>query len=381
MTDRLPTSFSMALQLGDHVVAGEIINRRPYSTHGWLALRGDESPIIFQLTGNCSADLLGKHLRFQVPDDRPPPNNATPLDISQVARQQVGPTGEITIREVRTDSANPRAMAPCVYMEWYSQNGRVVLELVGPELEWVEEDEDDRQRSAAAAEASAGAADGATDDDIYVPDGDDADTDAMAEFNPFDVPPPDADLAAEDPYGLFPAGLDETLSGDDDAASATEEPRTKRSWDEVIPGIDPETKRMYEEWDEVTEGSLDVPFTEVFDPPIKVYSVEQLAALPDDEAESALKLLLARLALLGVAVAVCEHFSPRLAYRMIAEEVLPKYGVHPRLPQIGWVQHYDTSEFCRKCEERFDREYEERRQKEEQGGDEPPPSTDDDVPF
>jgi hypothetical protein len=86
------------------------------------------------------------------------------------------------------------------------------------------------------------------------------------------------------------------------------------------------------------------------------------------------------LALLGVAVAVCEHFSPRLAYRMIAEEVLPKYGVHPRLPQIGWVQHYDTSEFCRKCEERFDREYEQRRQKEEQGGADPPPGNDD-VPF
>jgi hypothetical protein len=186
---------------------------------------------------------------------------------------------------------------------------------------------------------------------------------------------------------LFPPGLDDELSDEaDEGEAATDEGTSaevkpqKRSWDEVIPGIDPETKRMYEQWDEVTEGTQDVPFTEVFDPPIKIYTADQLAALTDAEAEVAFKELLSRLALLGVAVAQCEHFSHKLAYRMVAEEILPRYGVHPKLPQIGWVQHYDTSEFCRKCQEEFDRKYEEESRLRDQSGesadDEAPPNTD-----
>jgi hypothetical protein len=369
----------MALRLGDYVVAGELINRRPNSTHGWLALRGEESPIIFQLTGNCSGELRGKHLRFSVPENRPRPS-VPPLDMQKVASQQVGPTGEIAIKQVRT-SEHAVVTRPCLWIEWFSQNGRVVLELVDPELEWVQPDEEDRQ---AAERRAATAGEVLDDDEIFMSDRDEGE--GTAEYSAFEVPPPDADEDADDPYGLFPPGLDEELAEDSDGegdreATAADEPAAgakseKRSWDEVIPGIDPETKRMYEQWDEVTEGSQDVPFTEVFDPPIKIYTPEQMQALSDAEAESAFKELLARLALLGVAVAQCEHFSHKLAYRMVAEEILPRYGVHPRLPQIGWVQHYDTSEFCRKCQEEFDRKYEEESRLREQSGD----STDDDAP-
>ncbi len=390
----------MALRLGDYVVAGELINRRPNSTHGWLALRGEETPVIFQLTGDCSAALRGQHIRFSLPDDRPVPD-APPLDTKRLAWQQIGPTGEIAVRSVRTDE-NSSATRPCLYMEWFSQNGRMVLELVDPEIEWVAEDDDDRRAAQRRAEASAAAADGGAEDesDIFMPDSDDSE---QAQYDPFEVPPPDADEDADDPYGLFPPGLDDELAEEEsEAEESTDEEadeevdltaessaedasagksRGKRSWDEVIPGIDPETKRMYEQWDEVTEGSQDVPFTEVFDPPVKIYTPEQLETLDEAAAEAALKELLMRLALLGVAVAVCEHFSAKLTYRMIAQEILPRYGVHPRLPQIGWVQHYDTSEFCRKCQEEFDRKYEEeQRQREELGGgeagDDSPPGTD-----
>ncbi len=370
----------MNLRLGDYVVAGELINRRPNCTHGWLALRGEETPVIFQLTGNCSPGLRGQHIRFSLPDDRPPPA-APPLDTKQLAWQQVGPTGEIALHAAANGQATD---SPRLYMEWFSQNGRVVLELIDPAIEWVAEDDDDR-RAAERREDAAGVAD---DDeaDIFMPDRDES---AEAQFDPFEVPPPDADEDADDPYGLFPPGLDDELADDEladddsdelpggadsssasgDTAPSGSAPSGKRSWDEVIPGIDPETKRMYEQWDEVTEGSQDVPFTEVFDPPVKIYTADQLQALDEAAAEAALKELLTRLALLGVAVAMCEHFSTKLTYRMIAEEILPRYGVHPRLPQIGWVQHYDTSEFCRRCQEEFDRKFEEeQRQREELGG-------------
>jgi hypothetical protein len=372
----------MPLRLGDYVVAGELINRRPNMTHGWLAIRGEETPVIFQLTGDCSPELHGKHLRFSLPDDRPAPD-APPLDMKRLASQQVGPTGAIELRPSGARSQSGGAV-PSLYMEWFSQNGHVVLELVDPELEWVEEDEEDRRRAARRAETQTAEADSDDDADIFVADSDAEET----QYDAFEVPPPDADEDADDPYGLFPPGLDdelaeeeadEELSEGEQSPSATESAGQsgaggKRSWDEVIPGIDPETKKMYEDWDEVTEGTQDVPFTEVFDPPLKVYTAEQLEALDDAAAWAALKEVLARLALLGVAVAMCEHFSARLTYRMIAQEILPRYGVHPRLPQIGWVQHYDTSEFCRKCQEEFDRRYEEEsRLRDEHGGEDAPP--------
>lgn len=368
----------MPLLLGEHVVAGEIINRRRYSTHGWLALRGDETPIIFQLTGDCAPEIQGKHLRFEIPDDGTAPCNTAPFDARSLARQQIGPTGEITLA---CEADGRRRLV----MEWHSQNGHMRLELLNPEVEWVEADDEERRR---AAEAAAGA--GESTEDIYAPEAS-GPGETGGDFSPFEVPPPDVQDDADDPYGLFPEGLDEELADDQaggEAASlgdgAAARP-AKRSWDEVIPGIDEATKRMYEEWDEVTEGTMDVPLTDAFDPPIRICTPDQFDALPAVDAEQLLKQLLARLALLGVAVNVCEHFSIPLAYRMIVEEILPNHGVHPRLPQIGWVQYYDTAEYCRKCEERMEREYRdfERSDSDSPGAsaDDDPPAGDDAIPF
>ena len=327
----------MTLNLSDYVVAGEIINRRPNMTHGWIALRGQDQPLLVQLTGNPSPDLVGKRFRFQIPDERPPPDPPPPpLDAKQIAWQQIGPTGPMSVET--TAEGKPR-----VRLQWHSQNGHVLIEVNDPELEWVEDDEADaaRQKELEAAEAAER--------------GEDAEDSAALDLG---VGLPDED--EDDPYGLFPEGLDEQLAGEEE----TDEPakrREPRDWSEVIPGIDDETKKMYEEWDEVTEGTKDVPLTEVFDPPIKIYPAEQLAALDDATAEATLKELLQRLALHGVALAICEHFTPRMAYRYLTEEILPEYGVHPRLPQIGWVQHYDTSEDCPECQARIDREWEERK--------------------
>jgi hypothetical protein len=329
----------MPLNLSDHVVAGEIINRRPNMTHGWIALRGNDRPLLVQLTGNPSAGLVGKRFRFSIPDDRPPPT-VPPLNHSAIAWQQIGPTGPMSIETAASGQ-------PHVHLEWSSQNGDVLIDLDNPDLEWVEDDEADarRQKELEAAEAAER--------------GEDPDAPPL-ELGLDGLPDDDED----DPYGLFPEGLDEELASEAaDLPGESEQelsagPPQPRDWSEVIPGIDDETKKMYEEWDEVTYGTKDVPLSEVFDPPIKIYSADQLRDLDSAAAEAALKELLKRLALLGVALAVCEHYTPQMAYRYLAEEILPEYGVHPRLPQIGWVQHYDTSEECPECQARFDREWE-----------------------
>jgi len=346
----------MTLRLGEYVVAGEIINRRRNSTHGWLALRGQDHPVLVQLTGDPSPELVGKRFRFEIPEDRPPADPPpVPLDFKQIASQQIGPTGEMRITQADGHTQ--------VLLEWFSQNGQVVVEIIDPELEWIEDDDEDarRQKEAEATEKE--------------DRGEDMeDSESSLDLGLEGLPSDDED----DPYGLFPPELDQELAAEVhpgisgvDSESPAESPEP-RDWSEVIPGIDPETKRMYEEWDEVTYGTKDVPLTEIFDPPIKLYTAEQLEWLDEPTVATALKELLKRLALLGVALSICEHYTPQQTYRYLTQEILPEYGVHPRLPQIGWVQHYDTSEDCAECQARFDREWAERHPEEppaDEGGD------------
>ncbi len=54
----------MALRLHAVVLSGEIANTKHYSTCGALELRGDDTPLLLQLTGNCGPSLAGKHFRF-----------------------------------------------------------------------------------------------------------------------------------------------------------------------------------------------------------------------------------------------------------------------------------------------------------------------------
>jgi hypothetical protein len=330
----------MRLRLSDYVIAGEMINRRRNSTHGWLALRGLGHVLHVELTGDPAPELVGKRFRFEIPEDRPaadPP--PPPLDLDKIATQQIGPTGAMSVVQANGQTR--------VSLEWFSQNGQVLVEVNEPELEWIEDDEEDarRQKEAEAAEKLARGED---------PDEPESPLSIGLEGLPSDD--------EDDPYGLFPPELDQELAAEADpeaemSTGEAAESTGPRDWSDVIPGIDPETKRMYEEWDEVTYGTQDVPLTEIFDPPVKLYTAQQLETLDDATVTAALKDLLKRLALLGVALSMCEHCTAKRAYHYLTEEILPQYGVHPRLPQIGWVQHYDTSEDCPECEARFDREW------------------------
>jgi hypothetical protein len=259
------------------------------------------------------------------------------------------------------------------------------IDLVNPRLEFVAPDEEDKSPPS----------EESTDDDegsVFVKDSEE-------EFPAF---PDDAD--EDDPYGLFPPQLEEQLEGEtrspeidaiDDNALAEGSPelaaglddtlgefpgdeRPKRSWDEVIPGIDEQTKRLYESWDEIFEGKKDVPLCTIFDPPLTIYPVDKLN---DSEVESAFKVILRRLAMHSVALDMCEHFTCRDAYRLLVEEILPKYPIYPGLPLTGYVQHYSTWEFCRKCDEEFEAKWqaEEKERRARGEGDEDAPS--DEIPF
>jgi hypothetical protein len=379
----------MAWRLENSLVRGELFNLRPNTVHGWLELQGAPSLIHLGLTGNMEGELLGKRIQFETKlaeeedGDSDDPDGPKATDFEAIEVQQVGPTGTMTV--VRSPAVNGHTEEVRLTLQWFSQNGEMRIDLVNPRLEFVAPDEEDKSPPS----------EESTDDDegsVFVKDSEE-------EFPAF---PDDAD--EDDPYGLFPPQLEEQLEGEtrspeidaiDDNALAEGSPelaaglddslgefpgdeRPKRSWDEVIPGIDEQTKRLYESWDEIFEGKKDVPLCTIFDPPLTIYPVDKLN---DSEVESAFKVILRRLAMHSVALDMCEHFTCRDAYRLLVEEILPKYPIYPGLPLTGYVQHYSTWEFCRKCDEEFEAKWqaEEKERRARGEGDEDAPS--DEIPF
>ena len=79
--------------------------------------------------------------------------------------------------------------------------------------------------------------------------------------------------------------------------------------------------------------------------------------LNEEMAEDHLKALLGRLAMIGVALSVCEHYTPRDTYRLLVKRILPEAGAFKELIGTEWVQHYMTAEYCAKCDEQVLKDY------------------------
>ena len=342
------------LRLGPMVVSGEIDNTRPYAVCGWLKLRGQEHPITLNLTGDAGENLRGKRVRFEpgaggtnlLNQQFVPPSLSDKL-----AWQQVGPTGPMTL------AAGP-AGARKLRLEWDSQNGRVLLDLPAacvtplPDRDLADELDD------LADEDLADLEDFLPDDDDLPWDEDDVGGGLVGSGALFD----DED---DDPFGLFPLDLQDQL--DDEADDLDRQ---------VIPGYDggsydldgpdlfgfgddgpggsfaADLRRL----EELIEGGAGVPIGQVFDPPLRL---RPSAQLNDARVEAALKLLLARMAEHGIALDVCEHYTPRQSYEYLLGEICPAELTHPELDPVRWVQHFSTSDHCEACDEEFEREFEE----------------------
>lgn len=330
----------MTLLLGDYVVRGEIINTEPYSTHGFLELRGCDRPLVFQLTGDCTEDLRGKHVRFaatRVVD------NAV-FEDDGIAWQQVGPTSEITANRrvriagtppddgrthVEPELAPPFEWARCLYIEWHGQNGRVVVQIPDPLLEFVDpEDEWDNQERWSPSNV----------DDMY---GLEPPHDEDRAFRHDD--PSTSDEGDDDPYGLFPEGFESQFESEaaetDRLIGSSSNPNSADSMQEI------------ELLDELIENGEGDPIATIFDTPLRLRHPDKLE---DDELEAELKSLLAQLALYGIAVDVCEHFSPRDTYVWLLEEIVPKECAYPELRRTQWIQHFSTSDDCAECDADFE---------------------------
>ena len=351
---------AMAFRLGDAVIRGELFNTSKYSVHGWLQLRDQEQRLIFELTGDCDPDLAGKHIRFEAPRHGRYQNDD--VNLEGLTWRQIGPTGTITaarmvrVCECPAEEMHRRCMLGepppterkrCLTIEWYGQNGRVLVELADPTI-------------------------------VFVDDGAESLSEALSPL-PSEIEemePPGKPgfgitrISRNDDGGLDveEVFLSEEALMDGDAFSEEDEPGAlqrqlddeTREIDRSIGIEDEETAKLMREtelMDDLITHSDGQPILTLFENPDQLPKAD---ALSEEEAEMLLKALLAQMALFGVALNICEHFTPRDAYRLLIEEIATKGRFHPELRDTEWVQHFMTSEFCPECEAELDREFEER---------------------
>jgi hypothetical protein len=130
----------MAWRIAEHIVRGEIDNRLPGIIKGTLYVEGLREPITLELEGNCDPDLAGRHLTFR---------NLMPQagkDLDGLGRVQCGTAGTMSAnRMVRIPTITPQELEICLkerkpiptrwseslYLEWFSANGRVLIEGAG----------------------------------------------------------------------------------------------------------------------------------------------------------------------------------------------------------------------------------------------------------
>jgi hypothetical protein len=363
----------MAFRIGAYVLRGELRNTRANGVYGWIEFAPDYG-VHIELTGNLQGGLEGKHIKFTSPLGKTSAQiqpDALPPEVQELADRQIGVVGDVLLRRVQVptieiadfmalsdeEKAKHSQEKDCLCLEWFSQNGRIVAEIIDPEIDYVDDEEIEDSDSQDPRELDDRYGVGIT--EVYLDD-------EPGDADEFD-PESDSDQS-EDPYGLFGEDLqrsvDNALGGDLDAfgqdidqdyASNLNGAGPARGWDETIPGIDPETKAMYEQWDEIFEGKKDEPVAYLFQTPLKLPPPEKVTT--SEQAEPLVKAILAQLALLSVAIDVCEHYTPLRTYRLLMTEILPTAKVHPNLAASKMVQHYSTSDYCDACEAEFEAEF------------------------
>jgi hypothetical protein len=380
----------MAYRIQDHVLFGELYNTRRYSTHGRIAIRGWEMPLMVELTGDCGPDLQGKAFRFEA---RPLPDDelAALEPLKGFQPHQIGPTGTMTaerwvkdfacpiseyLNRAKTGEPPPTEWKRLLYLEWYSQNGRVVIELLDPALEYLDGEEWKPLPMATPK----------PDDDAPRPPESGLSisivhADGLVER--LQSRPPDEEREEADAAGEAAASDAQSLQRQLDRQAA----RVDRALRGGTPppdgedGGDDDVIAEMELMDHLIENETGEPLVSLFDTPRRLPPADTLT---EEQAETVFKSLLIELALCGIAFHVCEHLTPREAYRMLIERVIPEGRAFKELRGTGWVQNYSAYDYCPECEAEADRDYEENHEKYEQAGreraeeqrDNPPPPCD-----
>jgi hypothetical protein len=375
----------MSWRLADYLVYGELWNDRSYSTHGYLALRGEEdgedTVVRLELTGDCESDLRGKHVRFWPSGEEDAKDGPIFVEREHKGFQirQVGPTGTMTangwvrvmpcdpeefMHRAKLGEPPPTVWVRRLYLEWFSQNGRMLIELPDPVVEECvregkEGDEGDWRplpHTAPMPEQQTPPRD--TLPEITIVDAEQGTARRLAPWE--EEAEPFADEAAQ--------ALQREL--DREAAELDRALRAEKSWqEEEEDEASDETLREME----LLDHCLEHEEGETLQSFLKGDPLPAADTLTDAELEAQLKSVLAELALVNVAFAVCAHYTPREAYTLLLEEILPKCRSYKQMIGTGFVQTYMTHEYCAPCDEEALANYENYQPQDSLSEDEDPP--------
>ena len=373
----------MALQIDQYVLAGELNNIRRNAVMGEIVFAPDLR-LIINLVGNLNGPLAGRKFQFWVnrPDAEFVTRDDVPELIQLMGNQQIGKIGEVRLRTLNErlttndDSAAPvqfgapgQPLADSLYLEWFSQNGRVIadlkdvrIEFIEPGYEGVPDDEpsSNSERLESGFGSMAARADDADGQSPFEETGFGDEVDSVDQYGLFD-----RDLDQQIRQSLDgvdessgQAGLGQNISDEDESSSrstnsgiAPQAGSGSRPWDEILPGIDAETKAKFELWDEISHGENEQPVMGLLEK-LNLPDPDSLAT--DEQADPYLSDMIERLAEFNVAIDMCEHMTPLSAYRLLLKELLPEIGVNPNLAATNIVDHLCTWEFCPDCKAEFE---------------------------
>lgn len=362
----------MALRLADFIVRGEIFNTRQNSVHGFLQFQGTDRTMALNLTGNCDPDLFGRHFKFEprkppepIPDGPPDETDIARLErigLGDLAWQQIGPTGIMTAaRKVRVADCSteellrrfdlgeppPMEWKRCLYLEWWSQNGNVVIELPDPIIEFVDGEPEPEDLPEDLDDADDPDDDGLSITTIRIND------DGEAEIVEEPFSDDEDDEEAGDEYGLFSNDLQREL---DAQARATDwalrdsvpAPDEAGTGDEATKDV-----REMELLDDLIENGEGELLGNIFKDFMKLPPPD---SLDEKGAESQIKIALGRMAMFGIALNVCHHFTWLEAYRYLVEHLCREERFFREMSGTQWVQHFDTADACDACRSEYERD-------------------------
>lgn len=110
-----------------YLMEGRLENTQPGKVTGWLAFHGLLDLVVVDLAGDFHRDIRGASIRLKGNKLAPPANAAAYF--AGFSPVQAGKVGDITAGLMPFDYTD------YPYIEWYSGNGRVVLELESEQVE------------------------------------------------------------------------------------------------------------------------------------------------------------------------------------------------------------------------------------------------------
>ena len=117
----------------DEVESIEIDNIRKGTVAGWLAMRDEDLRVHLWLSGDATPGLEGRRVRFATVEPDTGANHPR-HSTSGLHGEQIGPAGRMFLRRPSGGGAKRRARLR-VILEWFSQNGHVLVEADVAELE------------------------------------------------------------------------------------------------------------------------------------------------------------------------------------------------------------------------------------------------------